>query len=83
MDNFNDDWWQWRHAKDTHEYEQDKELGQINVDIAVIKTRQDISILNDNARHSRTPTIALGLLSGAVSLIVLVMQILAWRAGAP
>lgn len=79
----NNDWWQWRRSKDDRDHKQDNALHSLNLEVAVIKTRQQIADSNADARHSRTPAIAFGLLSGAVSLIVLVMQILAWRASVP
>lgn len=79
----NNDWWQWRRSKDERDHKQDNALHSLNLEMAVLKTRQEIAAANEEARHSKTPAIAFGLVSAAVSLIVLVMQILAWRASVP
>lgn len=79
----NDEWWQWRRGQDAHDREQDTTLASHATDIAVLQVQQRITSANAEARHSKTPAIAFGLVSAAVSLIVLVMQILAWRGSAP
>lgn len=51
--------------------------------IATLKAYQQVSRDNEAARHSKTPQIAFGLFSAAVSLILLILQLLAARLGGP
>jgi len=51
--------------------------------IATLKAIQQVSRDNEAARHSKTPQIAFGLFSAAVSLILLILQLLAVRLGGP
>lgn len=70
------EWQSWRRSVDG-------QLLSHTESIATLKAYQQVSRDNEAARHSKTPQIAFGLFSAAVSLILLVLQLLAWRIGTP
>lgn len=67
-----DDWNRWRRTVDDV-------LGEHGRDIAVLKTRQQIMADNEMARHTRAPQHAYWIVSGALGLIALILQLLAAR----
>lgn len=71
-----EDWTQWRRSVDG-------QLLNHAESIATLKAYQQVSRENEAARHSKTPQIAFGLFSAAVSLILLILQLLAARLGGP
>lgn len=74
-----DEWWHWRRSKDTHDRDTDATLAAHAVDIAVLKTRQQTTEDNAEARHAKTPQTVYWVISGLFSLAALLLQL--WAMG--
>lgn len=70
-----DDWWSWRRNKDERDREQDKQLVQHDKQLAILEERQRIAIANEEARHSKTPTIVISLVSLAITVLFFILQL--------
>lgn len=67
-----EEWHQWRRSVDA-------QLLNHTESIATLRAYQQVMRDNEAARHSRTPQIVFWIFSAAVSLILLVLQLLAAR----
>lgn len=78
-----DEWLTWRREKDRHDREQDDQLAEHETAIEVLKTRQQITEANEEARHAKTPQLVIGLISLGLSILFFVLNLILSKGGTP
>lgn len=72
-----DDWWNWRRQKDEQDRAQDRGLAEHDKKIAIIEERQQTQAANDAARHAKTPTLTLSLVSMGITVLFFILNLIA------
>lgn len=78
-----DDWLSWRREHDRLNREQDERLAEHDVEIEVLKTKQQIAVDNEAARHAKTPQLVISLVSVGLSILFFILQLFIAKGGAP
>lgn len=78
-----DDWWAWRREHDRQGREQDEKLAEHDTEIEVLKTKHQIMVDNEAARHAKTPQLVISLVSVGLSILFFVLQLLIAKGGTP
>lgn len=70
------DWWDWRRNKDEHDREMDKAIAEHDKEIAIIQERQSIQSANEAARHAKTPTVTISLISMGITILFFILNLI-------